>query len=1053
MKSHSGRTQIFQRLVEDLVGPLEPNEVISDRPTQRYSTGILYPLDSRIGPEENVDGGAAVNIGEDAASLPEEIGVSLHAALKPSSAGLSFALESASGNKVAEIQCDVKCAVYQQIFVDENGNETSDNARQKRGFERWRRHPLIACKKLSLSAGDSKFDLTEEGIPGLELYILVTPHAGLATVTTALSNRRHRGETSAFDEAQHFFQVELRVSKSANGEFAPRPSQRVQTDEDSRIAALIYRDVKEYVVGHTCSARAVFSDTRVIALVTDWIPSTLVPGVSDSGDQVFEGIRKHSTLHPLEARWLSTAKEEQMLAGLGLVATAYENWIASEERRISEIPIGLRPQAVKHIGRCRDGNARILAGIKCLGKDRTVLRAFQLAQEAMHTQFSWQRSGKMLIWRPFQLAFQLLALASLADRDHTDRETMDLLWFPTGGGKTEAYLGLAAFVIILRRLRASTVDDGSGVAVLMRYTLRLLTVQQFQRASAMICACELIRRRLGASEMGKSPVGIGLWVGAAATPSTLKDAINRKPGDTSTAEQLTACPCCAAKLSWKINSRESEVECSSQASKCEFAATGSRLPVWTIDEEIYRHTPSLLIGTVDKFAQVVRKVETGVLFGHGTKHYPPDLIVQDELHLISGPLGSIAGLYEVAVDELCRRDNQRPKVIGSTATIRRAEEQVRHLFDRTTYQFPAPGLDSGNSGFAVTDFEQPGRLFVGVTTAGRSATYMLQATTAEILQSASAPGIPDAQRDYYWTLVAYFNSLRELGRALVLMQDDVPISIAQFAARRLEQRRKIEPPAELTSRVRSYEIRDRLSQLSKTFGDPEAVDLLVASNMISVGMDIPRLGIMIVNAQPKTMSEYIQATSRVGRGDVPGIVVTMYNSMRARDRSHFETFETWHRSLYRDVEATSVTPFASRAQDKALHAVLVALVRHMVPGMRTTPVLGGSDRLEVDKIGSVIEQRVARIDSPECPIVARKLKALIDQWESRKDLQTYWDDYDKKISLLMSAEQYAAKADSENGLDPERARRALWPTPNSMREVEAGTPFVLRYVLRKEPNK
>jgi ATP-dependent helicase YprA (DUF1998 family) len=474
--------------------------------------------------------------------------------------------------------------------------------------------------------------------------------------------------------------------------------------------------------------------------------------------------------------------------------------------------------------------------------------------------------------------------------------------------------------------------------------------------------------------------------------------------------------------------------------------------VWTIDDEVYRHTPSLLIGTVDKFAQIVRKTDAAVIFGRGTTYAPPDLIIQDELHLISGPLGSMAGLYEVAIDELCRADSVRPKVIGSTATIRRAEQQIRALFDRGTYQFPAPGIDAGNSGFAVTDHDSPGRLHVGLTTAGRSATYMLQALVASLMQSATAPGASSQERDYYWTLVAYFNSLKELGRALVLMQDDVPVSIRQFSARRGEQSRRTEAPAELTSRVRSYEIRDMLERLNKAAGNPDAVDLLVASNMISVGMDIPRLGVMVVNAQPKTLSEYIQATSRVGRGDAPGIVVTMYNSLRARDRSHFETFVTWHRCLYRDVEATSVTPFASRAQDKALHAVLVALVRYLVPGMDRRPILDDIRRAGAERIASTIEARVARVDPAERTVVSQKLQRLVDQWASRRDLQTYWDDYNRRTSLLMSAEQFAAKADVDPDLDAEGARRALWPTPNSMREVEPGAPFVLRHVLRIEGN-
>jgi hypothetical protein len=906
---------------------------------------------------------------------------------------------------------------------------------------------LAAKLTTGLKPGELRIDLGAHGIAGMELYILVAPQAGVFTVTAAISNQRRRGESSAYDEGQHFFQVTLSITEVSGAEFAPRPSARARTDDDTRTAALIYRDVMEYVVGHTCSARAILQGDRVLLLTTDWLPAVVIPTMSDRGDPLFDSLLGARERSPLDAKWLAEAAPSLVADGLADLVLAYRKWVSREEQRIPALPQSLRAQAQEHMRRCLHGADRMDEGIAAIRSDATVARAFQLAQSAMLRQFGWQRDGASLVWRPFQLAFQLLVLASLATRSHPDRETMDLLWFPTGGGKTEAYLALAAFVVLLRRLRATYQDSGAGVSVLMRYTLRLLTVQQFQRAASMICACELLRRR-AVPQLGVAPIGIGLWVGRATTPLTLQDAVDLPPGSPSTPKQLIACPCCHAELTWKLSRKECVVECANPA--CDLAKSGSRLPIWTIGEEVYRHTPSLLIGTVDKFAQIVRQIETRVLFGRGTAGSPPDLIIQDELHLISGPLGSIAGLYEVAIDELCRRDAVRPKIIGSTATIRRAEDQIRSLFDRRTYQFPSPGIDARNSGFAVADIGRPGRLYVGLTTAGRSATYMLQALVASILQAASDSSASPQERDYYWTLVTYFNSLRELGRALVLMQDDVPVSLGQFSARRGEAVRHLEAPAELTSRVPSYEIRDMLARLAKPAGDPESVDLLVASNMISVGMDIPRLGLMVVNAQPKTLAEYIQATSRVGRSTVPGIVITMYNSMRARDRSHFETFESWHRALYRDVEATSVTPFASRAQDKALHAVLVALVRHTVPGMDRRPVLDELRRSNVEQVAALIEGRVARVDPAERAIVSLKLKRLIDEWASRPDLQTYWDDYERRTSLLMSAEQFAAKADVDPDLDAEGARRALWPTPNSMREVEAGTPFVLRHVLRSE---
>lgn len=1048
--SNQLRDRVLNRLIEDLVGPMGSDEVLTDRPSRRYSTGILYPRGSRITAEEDRDGGLAANEPEDAASEPDDSSVSLYATLKPSTAGLSFAIKPVRADAPPTVDIRVQCAVYRRFAVNDSGVEI-DGEPPSRAQERWRRHQLEAVLSVDLREGAARFNLAEQGIDGLELYVLSTMHAGLSTVTAAISNRRERGKSSAFDEEQHFFQTELRIDRVDGGELAPRPSARAQTDEDSRTSALIYRNVREYVVGHTCSARAELTNEKPSALVTDWVPQTEVPPVSDQGDAVFKSLENGGELRPLSASWLAQVNANELKEGLASLVAAYNSWISSEEDRIEGLLEPLKPQARLHVERCREGAARMGSAVDLLHDDPEVRRAFQLAQEAMLLQFGWQNDGAALAWRPFQLGFQLLVLESLANRSHTERQIMDLLWFPTGGGKTEAYLALAAFVIILRRLRADGKDDGAGVAVLMRYTLRLLTIQQFQRAAAMIFACELLRRRStnpasGLPNLGGRPIGIGLWVGGTATPLTIKEALNRKDGDPSTPEQLTTCPCCGSRLRWVKSPTSYEAQCPSDPSTCDLAATGPSLPVWTIDEEIYRETPSLLIGTVDKFAQIVRRLETGALFGLRTSHSPPDLVIQDELHLISGPLGSIAGLYETAIDELCSRGRIRPKIIGSTATIRRAEEQIRSLFNRGTYQFPSPGLDADNSGFAVTDRTKPGRTYVGLTTAGRSATYMLQALTASLLQSASAGEASDIERDYYWTLVGYFNSLRELGRALVLMQDDVPISIGQFAGRRDEVARSTNPPAELTSRRQTYEIRDMLEQLEIRWDQPSAVDLLLASNMISVGMNIPRLGLMVVNAQPKSLSEYIQATSRVGRNNVPGLVVTMYNSLRARDRSHYETFETWHRALYRDVEATSVTPFASRAQDKALHAVLVALARHTVPALSKKPLLSDIDRAALEEIAGRIEARVMDVDRDEHALVSHKLKLLMDEWESRRDLQAYWDDFGKQISLLISAEQYAALNDTD--APQEGVRRALWPTANSMREVEAGTPFVLRRALK-----
>jgi hypothetical protein len=437
----------------------------------------------------------------------------------------------------------------------------------------------------------------------------------------------------------------------------------------------------------------------------------------------------------------------------------------------------------------------------------------------------------------------------------------------------------------------------------------------------------------------------------------------------------------------------------------------------------------------------VRNPRTHAFFGLEPSGQPPDLILQDELHLISGPLGTIFGLYETAIDSLCSHRGVPPKIIGSTATIRRAEDQVRGLFNRSVAQFPPPVLDWDDSCFAVKDGKVPGRLYVGVTSAGRSPKFTLQGVCGALLQRASESVLPDAAaRDPYWTLVAYFNSMRELGGALVMMLDDVNDSIRLYAASHAGERPRpaIDDPREMTSRVRSEEIPGILAELERRYPSQD-ISVLLATNMISVGVDIPRLGLMVVNGQPKSMAEYIQATSRVGRNEVPGVIFTVYNAGRPRDRAHYESFGTWHQALYREVEATSVTPFAPRARDKALHAAVVALARHLVPGMLDDPPsLDDSRRASVEALLSDLIRRTQATDPEEVDETRTQIGALLDAWAMRGDIRYFWSDYRPRDSLLVSAEK-AAEARAIGG----SWTHAAIPTPNSMREVEPSVRYRL----------
>ena len=943
-------------------------------------------------------------------------------------------------------------------YVAETGEDLKEGTR-------WRRRDVLVVRDdLDPFSIRERIDLGEEtpDAEGAELHIRTVSSDGIDLVTVSLINNARLPEAAsrAEREAHTLFQTGIIIRPGPGTRLIPKPPRRIGVDSgadrhsDEQSSALLFRNAHEFAVGHVCSADWASphdpgtGQPETAFVATSWIPSAIVPGVSSSGHRVFEELGDSAAgLDVLDARFLSDASPEQLHKALNGLCDAYETWVSAQEIEVDGLPSRHAETARGNLENCRSvlDRMRDTADVIC-GNER-LRNAFQLANLAMLIQHGWDpdkaRDGS-LKWRPFQLAFIMLSAPSTAIRSHEDRTVMDLLWFPTGGGKTEAYLGLIALTAFHRRLSLED-EDLSGVAAMMRYTLRLLTTQQFARSAAMIMACEVIRRGKASIPSkpvihGDEPFSIGLWVGGEASPNKRADAFASLGGarELASPKQLAICPCCRARLAWPRISVSSPVQPVCETEDCELAGP---LPVWTVDEDVYERRPTLLVGTIDKFAQIVRRPEITRLFA-STAGSPPDLILQDELHLISGPLGTVAGLYESAIDLMFSSRGHRPKIIGSTATIRRASEQVLDLFDRTACQFPPSGIDEEDSGFATKDADAVGRRYLGITTAGRSAKFTLQAVAASLLQSAYAAFASDEERDPYQTLVGYFNSLRELGGALVLMQDDVDDTISLIAQARGEDPRRAGIVEELTSRRTQDEILEMLNTLAIRAGRPGCVDTVLATNMVSVGVDIPRLGLMLVNGQPKTTAEYIQSTSRVGRNQVSGLVVTVLNNSKARDRSHFETFRGWHGALYRDVEATSVTPFASRARDRALHAALVAAVRHLVPGMLASPAGAEVHEAEIMSLIDEIVERAKRID-PEETEVREELVNRYDQWVAMAPPH-YWNDYRPRRSLLQSAERHAR--DVALG----RMLGVAWPTLNSMRNVEAGTPFRLAPALRHD---
>ena len=262
-------------------------------------------------------------------------------------------------------------------------------------------------------------------------------------------------------------------------------------------------------------------------------------------------------------------------------------------------------------------------------------------------------------------------------------------------------------------------------------------------------------------------------------------------------------------------------------------------------------------------------------------------MIQDELHLISGPLGTMVGLYEAAIEALCIREidgrNVRPKIVASTATVRQAQVQVQALFARAMTQiFPPPGPDRRDSFFArtVPANRTPGRLYLGITSPGRNPKVLMRKVWLALMGAAErayrdAGGHRNHENpaDPYMTVLGYFNSLRELGGARRILEEEVQNTVKQYGSRKriderrglFRDRRTFSEVVELTSRVSTNQVADARRRLERPFHEPQRVDCAIATNMISVGLDIPRLGLMVVLSQPKTHAEYIQATSRVGR--------------------------------------------------------------------------------------------------------------------------------------------------------------------------------------------
>ena len=1072
------RKSMVDFLQKELIGPnpspglpaVQPNgeEILrqQDPPRLRYSAGVLFPQQADVALQDDADeqdveaaepvalegeevedptpensyskAGAGSHQSEESVDPDQE--VNLANQYLPSAMGISALVRVPETLKI-----EVSAGVYEKRVLPDHEwiNKQGQTVQYEAHYRSEIKDTLLLNDRelLGDSAKSARFPVRSDGkVSDLELHVLSRPrnskHERLVTFT--LVNRKV-AQGNAPQDRECFFQctfsVENALGETCFLEYPERPGS--PADEEEASLRLLYRHKKVFAVGHGCAAdwedpehgrsAKIWSETMPMYEVRPVLPRSIAG---------------------LELSMLHLSDADGNLSLCTRLAEEYRAWIEEQEKLIrNSVSESLQDTARSHMDLCRECLRRAEDGIDLLSHDVTAREAFALMNRAIlmqqiHYRISSEEgrdwvsrskgsplelerpfqppsyedaSASEKAWRPFQLAFILMNLRSIIDPESEDREIVDLIWFPTGGGKTEAYLGLAAFTILLSRLRN---PSNSGTTALMRYTLRLLTTQQFQRAASLICALERLRRERE-SELGSSPITIGLWVGGAVTPNREENGVKalKDLTDGSSRENpfiMLRCPWCGAQMGpvrkdnhikckgYRKLKNPARVRFGCEDEVCDFFGRDS-LPLQIIDDAIYAEPPTLVIGTVDKFAMLPWRPEARSLFGFGSENSPPELIIQDELHLISGPLGSMVGHYETVIDLLCERKTESrsipAKIVASTATISRAPEQISALYGREkekAFLFPPQGLAAGDSFFAEERTDVSGRLYVGIFASALPSHVTAQVNVlSALLQAVKSASVIDPKlRDPYWTLMVYFNSLRELGHAATLIQADIRERLNAMWDRigltkrdggetAAAKRRFINRDLELTSRIQSSQIPETLQELFTPYVDDDSrpVDVCLATNMIQVGLDVSRLGLMAVVGQPKTTSEYIQATSRVGRRE-PGLVTTIYNPSKPRDRSHFEHFRSYHEATYRHVEPTSVTPFAIPVRERALHALVVTLVRFWGNDSERRSPGSPVPRDELfERVRRVILERVESVDSDELHQTAIELDRFIESWK------------------------------------------------------------------------
>lgn len=850
-------------------------------------------------------------------------------------------------------------------------------------------------------------------------------------------------------------------------------SERNPFDDELNIINFQYRDEHSFAIGHGCAVNW-NDDKQPTELKTTFLPEVDIKHYSNAFRKDFpEDLRDITEIKQLSI-WSSFRKDgaidkASIINKLKLFANEYKKWTENYQETSSGHQ-NFEDSYKTIIEKQHYTFNRLIRNIEFLGHNDIAFKSFLLANTSMYIQMlisnknvfgkkgieledlndteryksleffknfkDWEAfnlaNPEPLNYRPFQLAFFLLNVESIINDKSTDRnEVVDLLWFPTGGGKTEAYLAITAFTIISRRMMHK--ENAEGVSVIMRYTLRLLTAQQFERATKLILSLDFLRRQFNKNDafyFGSEKISIGMWVGASTTPNSFKDAkriwkkisdeitkLNgKKNGDYDKVNTfpIQSCSWCGCNLVTKnkigyyvqgYTASDSNFQVRCLNTSCAFE---DELPIYFVDDKIYSNPSTLLFATVDKFAMLTHRNEGHKLFNSlsiNDQKLPPDLIIQDELHLLSGPLGSITGLYESIVELLSTKGERKPKIIASTATTRNTSHQVAMLYgNRSLNIFPPLGVTYDDNFFSFVSNESK-RKHIGILPTGKTALNtqirMLGALMLSRIKLYKFYKENDALTDdeintllnNYWTIVSFYNSLKDVGKIYNKIPAEVTTYIKHLHSRNILNKQIYglnyfglnARTKELTSRIESNLIKRLLDELEEpfkllrkegwTFVDG-TVDLVLASNMFSVGIDIERLNVMLMNGQPKNIAEYIQASSRVGRKE-KGIVFNLLDANRSRDKSYFENYVPFNSTYYKYVEPLSVTPYTQIAIDKVVASLLVCFVRHK-QGLNAKDYRGNYDELK-----DFITERIR--NKKQLTYALNKLEEISDKWLARVD--------------------------------------------------------------------